>query len=142
MSSSRYAGRVERQQGYAAARAVQSLARKLRGRKLTTKEARALTVLAGTAASGSARSAKAVTSGGKYKSRKRRRSAIRRDTYGYVRGVTGERKGRRKKGRKSSRRKAVMYGPVPFQKQSKKTRKYYLKTWKAKGYRRVRRYSR
>jgi len=170
MPTSRQYGRSERQQAYAAARAVQSMARKLRGRKLTSKEARALTALASTAAGGSARSARKVTSSGKFKSRKRRRAAIRRDTYGQVRSVTGGKrrgassgKARRSSSRKSSRRswkgwspsrradrkfkstwkrKSAAYGPVPFAKQAKKTRTTYLKEWKRKGYRRTRRYSR
>lgn len=161
MPTSRQYGRSERQQAYAAARAVQSMARKLRGRKLSNKEARALTALASTAAGGSARSAERVTGSGKYKSKKRRRAAIRRDTYGYVRKVTGGKKRRSSSARKSrkassargwtpSRRqsrkfrstwKQKTYGPMPFDKQPKRTRKSYLKAWKAKGYRRVRRYS-
>lgn len=172
MPTSRQYGRSERQQAYAAARAVQSMARKLRGRKLSTKEARALTELAATAAGGSARSARSITGSGKYKSRKKRRSAIRRETRGYVRKVTGGKKrsagasrrssasrsGTARRSRKSrslrgwtpSRRqdrkfkatwKQASYGPVPFAQQGKKTRKKYLKEWKRKGYRRVRRYA-
>lgn len=158
MPTSRQYGRSERQQAYAAARAVQSMARKLRGRKLSNKEARALTALASTAAGGSARSARSATLGGKYKTRKRRRSAIRRDTSRYVRSVTGG-KGSRRRSRKSrrswrgwtpsrSKQRAFRktwtrksYGPVPFAKQPKKTRKRYLEQWKRKGYRRTRRYS-
>jgi hypothetical protein len=145
---------------------VQSMARKLRGKKLSTKEARALTHLASVAAGGSARSALSATTSGKYKSRKRRRSAIRRDTYGHVLKVTGgKRRSRKSSSRKSSRRKsgslqgwtpsrsadrkfksswrkgAKVYGPVPFAKQSKRTRSTYLKSWKSKGYRRVKRYT-
>lgn len=161
MPTSRQYGRSERQQAYAAARAVQSMARKLRGRKLSNKEARALTLLASTAAGGSARTAESVTLGRKYKSKKRRRSAIRRDTYGYVRKATGGKKRRASSSRKSSARKSwkgwtpsrrasskfkstwkqKTYGPMPFAKQPRKTRKSYLAQWKRKGYRRVRRYS-
>lgn len=162
MPTSRQYGRSERQQAYAAARAVQSMARKLRGQKLSSKEARALTLLASTAAGGSARTAESVTLGRKYKSKKRRRAAIRKSTYGYVRKATGGKK-RRSSGsrRKSSARKSwkgwtpsrrasskfkstwkqKSYGPMPFAKQPRKTRKSYLKAWKRKGYRRVRRYS-
>lgn len=154
MPTSRQYGRSERQQAYAAARAVQSMARKLRGRKLSTKEARALTALAATAAGGSARSAESITLGRKYRGRKRR-SKIRASTREYVSRATGSKR-RSRKSRKSSRgwtpsRKAQRafrktwttdtYGPVPFAAQPKKTRKRYLKQWKRKGYRRVRRYA-
>lgn len=104
MSTSRKHGRVERQQGYAAARAVAEMARKLRGKKLSNEEARALTQLASQAAGGSARVARKVTSGGKGK-RRSRRSAIRSETRRYVRTVTGASKRGGKKGssRKSYR---------------------------------------
>lgn len=161
MSSSRSHGRGERQQAYAAARAVQSMARKLRGKKLSTKEARALTHLASVAAGGSARSALSATTSGKYKTRRRRRASIRRDTYGHVLRVTGgKRSARKSRRRKSSslqgwtpsrradrefksswRKGTTVYGPVPFARQSKRTRSTYLKSWKRKGYRRVKRYS-
>jgi hypothetical protein len=138
MSTSRKNGRVERQQGYAAARAVAEMARKLRGKKLSNKEAQALTHLASQAAGGSAKAARSVTSGGKYKKRRGRRSAIRSETRRAVRSVTGGRKSSRRKSKRSSSR---SYGPVPFARQSKKTRKTYLKAWKRKGYKRVARYS-
>lgn len=163
MPTSRQYGRSERQQAYAAARAAQMLARKTRGRTLTSAEAEALTVIAAKAAGGAARTAESLTLGRKYKGRKRR-SKIRAATRKYVWGVSG---GKSKGGKSSSRRsrksrkswrgwtpsskaqakfekswsRKGTYGPVPFAQQSKKTRKRYLKQWKKKGYRRVRRYS-
>lgn len=161
MPTSRQYGRSERQQAYAAARAVQAMARKLRGRKLSSKEARALTHLASAAAGGSARAAEGITLGRKYKSKKRRRSAIRGETRRYVRSVTGSSSRKTKRSRKSRKARSwsgwtpsrrqdrkfkrswtqKTYGPVPFAQQGKKTRRRYLKQWKRKGYRRVRRYS-
>lgn len=150
MPTSRQYGRSERQQAYAAARAAQMLARKARGRTLTSAEAEALTVIASKAAGGAARAAESLTLGRKYKGKKRR-SKIRAATRKSVWGVSGGKgKSRRsRKSRKSHRgwtpsRKAQAafrktwtaksYGPVPFAQQPKKTRKRYLRQWKRKGY--------
>ena len=92
--------RTERAMGHAAAAAVARMARKLRGRKLSSSEARGLEVVASRAAHEAAYGARSVRKSGKGKSRRKLRSLTRRRTSAAVRRVTGSR-GRSRSARRS-----------------------------------------